>query len=67
MIPIDAQASDSFTGKILSSGCLVENRNPDVEKDSEEMQFRKMAFEISEGFCLIPEHVGTRDFSRVHC
>ena len=32
MIPIDAQANDNFTGKILSSGYLVENRNPDVEK-----------------------------------
>jgi len=32
MIPIDAGANGSLTGKTLSSGCRVEKRNPDVEK-----------------------------------
>jgi hypothetical protein len=32
-----------------------------------EMSFCKMPFEMSRGFRLIPEHLGTRDFSRGSC
>ena len=32
-----------------------------------EMLFAKMPFEMSGGFRLISEHIGTRDFSRVRC
>jgi hypothetical protein len=31
------------------------------------MSFWKMPFEISGGFRLLPEHLGTRDFSRTSC